>query len=237
MLERLRSLPTYLVLTAVASGACSGTNVSELAGPSLARCATGLGSPPSAFPAAGGRASIVVTAARECAWTATSDSSWLQVSPATGEGESAVTVVAVANSQHAARRGVVRINDQLVTVAQDAAPRPPDPEPPVPQPSPRPEPEPEPAARPSPTPSPSTPTPQPRPVPVPVPAPVPTPKPPAPAPSPAPKPAPTPVPTPRPPVDDDDDDDDDKDNKGKGGKDDKKDANKGKDGRDDGRRG
>lgn len=229
MRERLRNLPTYLVLTAVASGACAGTSVSELAGPSLARCATGLSSPPSAFPAAGGRASIVVTAARECAWTATSDSSWLQVSPATGEGESAVTVVAVANSQHAVRRGVVRINDQLVTVAQDAAP----------QPSPRPEPEPEPAVRPLPTPSPSpTPTPQPRPVPVPVPAPVPTPKPPAPAPSPAPKPAPTPVPTPRPPVDDDDDDDDDKDdNKGKGGKDDKEDANKGKDGRDDGRRG
>jgi hypothetical protein len=106
----------------LAAAACSGTNVSELSAPTAVRCQTGFAAPPSAFPASGGRINATVTAARECSWSAAADSSWLQLSPASGQGESEIILTAAANQQPTSRTAAVVVNDYRVTVRQDASP-------------------------------------------------------------------------------------------------------------------
>lgn len=112
---------TAFVLAFVAAG-CSGTAVTELSAPSVVRCQTGVASPPAAFPYGGGNASVLVSATRECAWNVAADTSWLRVTPASGQGEAEVTLVADPNPQPAARTATVAVNDHRVTIVQAAAP-------------------------------------------------------------------------------------------------------------------
>lgn len=100
---------------------CGSTSVSQVAGPDPVRCAVSLATAPT-MPAAGGRAELALTTERECGWTASSDATWLQVSPASGQGEMAVTVTAGANAQAAARTGGLTINGTRYTVTQAPAP-------------------------------------------------------------------------------------------------------------------
>jgi hypothetical protein len=71
-------------------------------------------------PAAGGTASIAVTASDGCAWTAASDVPWIAVSSgASGHGNGMVTV-AVSGNNGAARTGTVSVAGQTFTVTQSA---------------------------------------------------------------------------------------------------------------------
>ena len=102
---------------------CGGTSVkdfSQVAGPSDLRCQSSLNIPTIA--ASGGRISAVVQAARECAWTVRADESWLQVSPASGEGETSLTLTAAENPNPAQRSAALMLNGQRVQVTQEAAP-------------------------------------------------------------------------------------------------------------------
>jgi hypothetical protein len=120
---RLDSSRAYILAALViASGCAGGTTVTELTGPTGVRCQTGLVSSPSALPAGGGRVNVMVSAARECAWSASSDTSWLQVSPASGQGEQQLTLMAAENQQPSSRTASLVINDQRVTVTQEASP-------------------------------------------------------------------------------------------------------------------
>src|SRR5688500_8851321 len=54
---------------------CGGstTTITELSGPDAVRCQTEVSAAPSTIPAAGNRVTLTVLAARECAWTASSE--------------------------------------------------------------------------------------------------------------------------------------------------------------------
>jgi uncharacterized protein (TIGR03437 family) len=78
--------------------------------------------PTSASATAGGTTgSVTVTAPTGCAWTATSNVSWITVSPASGNGNGVVSYTVAASSGPLARTGTVTIAGQTFTVAQAAA--------------------------------------------------------------------------------------------------------------------
>ena len=102
--------------------ACGSTSVTELTGPAALHCQTNLGSSPPSVSSTGGRVNVTVAANRECSWTASSDSSWASVSPTSGQGDGSLTVTIAANGVPNARTAALSVNDQRLTVAQEAAP-------------------------------------------------------------------------------------------------------------------
>jgi hypothetical protein len=107
----------------------------------------------------GGRMAVDLQTLAGCAWTASSDASWLTItSGQSGNASGTVGLLAAANNgvQRIAR---VNVGGQNFTVTQDAAPpspAPPPPAPPPPAPAPPPPTPPPPAPPPSPPPSPPT---------------------------------------------------------------------------------
>jgi Viral BACON domain/Domain of unknown function (DUF5666) len=186
-----------VLMFSVTCAYCSAST-SETIGPTSTKCQTNVIGVPTSMSALGGQIEAMVRTSPECAWSATTNATWLQVQPASGQGEVAITLQVAENKLPNERIGAIHINGLDVMLAQAAfvpppppapAPVPPDPAPtPVPTPTPVP-PAPTPAPVP-PTPTPVPPTPSPTPVP---PTPSPTPVPPAPTPTPVP---PTPTPTP-----------------------------------------
>ena len=70
------------------------------------------------LPAAGGTGSIALTSGAGCAWTATSNASWIAIaSGASGSGTGTVTI-AVAATTGPSRSGTVTVAGQVVTVTQ-----------------------------------------------------------------------------------------------------------------------
>ena len=123
VLPRLSKRPVAILIAAVIAAGCGDTSVTEVAvAPTAVRCQTSVAAPPSAFPSGGGSVKVTVTAARECSWSLSSEASWIQVSPSSGQGESEATVTAAPNEQARSRNGTVVVNDQRVTVTQEAAP-------------------------------------------------------------------------------------------------------------------
>jgi hypothetical protein len=149
--------------------ACGGSTVSELSGPTAARCDTSLSGVPPVVGASGAQLQVNVVTSRDCVWNMSGGASWVQLSPRAGQGESTVTLVVAANGSTTSRVTSVTINERTVNIVQDAAPPPPpaDPDPaPTPNTSPAPSPSPVPGAEPSPVPGPS-PSPSPGPSPAP----------------------------------------------------------------------
>jgi hypothetical protein len=102
--------------------ACGGTSVTEITGPSTARCATSFGSSVPDVPASGGQVNVSVSAARECTWTVASESGWIGVSPTSGQGEATVTLSVNPNTTATPRTGAIVLNDARLVVAQEPAP-------------------------------------------------------------------------------------------------------------------
>jgi Domain of unknown function (DUF5666)/Viral BACON domain len=117
--QRLTGVVFWLAL--VAAG-CGGTEVSQSAGPTPVKCGTALSGMPGSFAASGARLNVMVSTPRECAWEATTDAGWLQVSPSRGQGEAPLTVIVSENTVAASRSGAVVVNDTRVNVTQQAAP-------------------------------------------------------------------------------------------------------------------
>jgi uncharacterized protein DUF5666/all-beta uncharacterized protein len=114
---------TVLALATAAAAACGSTNSNTVAGPSPAKCQlTATNSTPS-FKSPGGVGTINVVAARECAWSAAPQVSWLTLTPPTdGQGEATLKYTVQANSSGVPRRGSVNVGGQLVDVGQEGAP-------------------------------------------------------------------------------------------------------------------
>ena len=127
---------------------------------------------PTSMSALGGQIEAMVRTSPECAWSATTNATWLQVQPASGQGEVAITLQVAENKLPNERIGAIHVNGLDVMLAQAAF---------VPPPPPAPAPEP-----PDPAPTPSRPR---RPSP---PAPTPAPVPPAPTPDACRRPSPEP---------------------------------------------
>ena len=109
---------------ALLAASCGGstTTLTEISGPDIVRCATTVSSQPHTFPSGGSRVTVSVVAARECSWTANSDASWAQVSPASGQGETSITVTVAANPDARTRAGSIAINETRLSLSQEAAP-------------------------------------------------------------------------------------------------------------------
>ena len=109
-----------LALLALSLAGCSGTEVSELVGPEGVRCLTELTGVPTSVPGTASQATGVVATERECAWEAASSASWLTVSPATGQGETTLTLTIAANGTSSTRSATLIVNDARVTLTQAA---------------------------------------------------------------------------------------------------------------------
>jgi outer membrane biosynthesis protein TonB len=111
-------LATLLV---VLSAACGSTSVTQTTAPDSTRCQTALATVPT-IPAGGGKVEVGVITERECGWTASSNSSWIQISPTSGQGETAITLTGTANPQAIARNGNIAVNGSQFAIVQAAAP-------------------------------------------------------------------------------------------------------------------
>ena len=116
----IRSFLVGLCLCAAA--ACGSTTVSELSAPSNQRCASSVTGLPGSVTAGGGEFAASITTARECAWTVEADAPWVQITPHTGQGETAVAVVVAANPSGASRTASLTVNGAKVPVQQEGAP-------------------------------------------------------------------------------------------------------------------
>ena len=103
--------------------ACSNSaDVSTVAGPSIVRCGVSVTGGGSTVPAAGGTGTLAVTAARECAWSARSESAWISLSSTQGQGPATLTYSILPNPDGTSRRGNVVVDDQRVELSQEPAP-------------------------------------------------------------------------------------------------------------------
>ncbi|HEY7057194.1 MAG TPA: BACON domain-containing protein, partial [Vicinamibacterales bacterium] len=109
-----------LTIVASACGSSSTTSVTTTA-PTTTRCQATLSSSASSFDANGGTANVTVSVARECAWTATSQVPWIQITAgSSGQGDGTVTFKVAANADPVTRQGSLGVADQTTTIAQAA---------------------------------------------------------------------------------------------------------------------
>ncbi len=112
--------PALLILLCLAA-ACGSSSSTITAPSTITRCSVSVNGVNGSLPAGGGAATISVSAARECAWTASTEASWLSIrSGRSGQGDGAVEFAASPNPDPSARRGAVILNEQRVEVVQAA---------------------------------------------------------------------------------------------------------------------
>ncbi len=109
------------VVACLAAG-CGGNSVTTTEAPTPVKCATNLSGLPASVPATGTKVQATVSAARECSWSATTDATWLALSPDAGQGGAQVTVAIAANNAPTARSGAIVLNGARVTLNQEPAP-------------------------------------------------------------------------------------------------------------------
>lgn len=108
--------PLLLALGVVATSCDSSSPTKPSPGP----CTFTLSPSSLSLGPSGGPASVTVTAASHCTWTATSDRGWMSItSGASGTGNGAVNVSLTANSSEAARTGTLTIAGQAVSVVEE----------------------------------------------------------------------------------------------------------------------
>lgn len=110
------------LVAAVVAVACGSSSHTSTA-PTPVKCAVAVQASGATFPAAGGSGALNVTTNRECGWSVQSDAGWLTVGAvASGRGNGAVSFSVAANGDPAARAAHLRVEDQQIEIAQQAAP-------------------------------------------------------------------------------------------------------------------
>jgi hypothetical protein len=100
---------------------CGSTSTTSV-GPSPVKCEVSLGSP-TPLGVTGGTGTIVVSTQRECAWTATTDASWItRLTPQSGQGSGQIEFDASVNPVPSERQAEIVVNDSRVQVRQDFSP-------------------------------------------------------------------------------------------------------------------
>jgi hypothetical protein len=117
----LRTASTLIAAIGVSACGSSATTATATSPSSISRCAVTVNGD-GQVPAAGATKSFSVSAARECAWAASVEATWLAIKTgASGQGDGTVEVAASANPDPLVRRGAVVLNEQRVEVMQAAA--------------------------------------------------------------------------------------------------------------------
>jgi hypothetical protein len=102
---------------------CGGTSSTTSVAPSsITRCGVSVSGGASSIPAGGGSGTLTVTVDRECAWSARSESPWISLASAQGQGPATITFSVQPNPDASIRRGSVAVEQQKVEIAQEAAP-------------------------------------------------------------------------------------------------------------------
>ena len=103
------------------AAACSSTS-SVLSAPSPAKCTVATTPSSATVGADGGSGRANVTAARECAWTTSSEAAWVVITDGqSGQGDGSISFEVAANPSPVARTASIAVNDQRVALTQDAA--------------------------------------------------------------------------------------------------------------------
>ena len=122
----MRSLPRALTIALPSLCivvACTGTSEPQLSGPDVVRCGISM-TGPQQLPSNSSQATFAIDAPRECSWTAAANVSWIQLSPASGQGAATLVAAAADNPQSQARTAVVTVNDRTWSIVQAGAPAP-----------------------------------------------------------------------------------------------------------------
>ena len=109
------------VISMAAVTGCGNSAETNVAGPSITRCGLSVTGGSSAAPAAGGTGTLTVSVARECAWSARSESPWISLSSTEGQGPGSLGYSIQPNPNGRLRRGGIVVEDQRVTISQDPA--------------------------------------------------------------------------------------------------------------------
>ena len=105
----------------VTAAACGSSTSTSTAPSTIPRCSVTLGATDSTVPPEGGTGRIQVTSARECAWSAASEATWLSISgPNSGQGDGSIEYRVAANGDPVTRRGGIVLNNQRVDISQAA---------------------------------------------------------------------------------------------------------------------
>src|SRR5919197_1823386 len=110
------------VLSVFAIAACESASTS-VTGPSGNKCAITVKNNTSALPPSGGTGSITVSTSRDCAWSASTDASWIALGATKGQGSATVSYAAAVNPRGTPRRAGVVIAEQTLEIAQAAGRR------------------------------------------------------------------------------------------------------------------
>jgi hypothetical protein len=114
----LTTIGLFLALNGC-GGSSSTTNVAPS---SINRCGVSVSGGSSSIPAGGGSGTLTITVERECAWTARSESPWISLASAQGQGPANITFSVQPNPNASNRRGGVTVEQQRIEIAQEAAP-------------------------------------------------------------------------------------------------------------------
>lgn len=124
MCKRFICASSAVVLWSLFAIACSKTETSVTSPTSVAgRCDLSASNSPTSFTSSGGSGTVSVTTARDCAWTAGTESPWIAITGArTGQGDAAISYTVSPNQVPSPRTGAITIGTQTVTLSQAAAP-------------------------------------------------------------------------------------------------------------------
>jgi all-beta uncharacterized protein/uncharacterized protein DUF5666 len=86
------------------------------------KCQVQVGSPTTAFTADGGQGTLSVTTTRDCAWSVTTNASWVSLTNTSGQGEASVPYTVAANPVPASRAAEITVSDATLQLNQAAAP-------------------------------------------------------------------------------------------------------------------
>ena len=115
-------LPFIAVAASIASIGCGSTSSSTSVAPSPQRCAVTATPSPASFPASGGTGNLVVSSARECSWSVSSQAAWISLAPPTdGQGDGSVRYTVAANPAAIARRGTLALGSESKDITQEPA--------------------------------------------------------------------------------------------------------------------
>ncbi len=120
--DRGAALPVAILLAGLLIWGCGSSATTTITSPAtVSKCGVSVTAPDAAVPARGGAGTVTVTTARECAWTASSESGWISIKAgASGQGDGTVQFEAVANPDPVIRRGGILANNQRAEVMQAA---------------------------------------------------------------------------------------------------------------------
>ena len=113
----------FLVFFTLWCAACGGsTAVTEVVGPSDARCQISLTAQLSSIPPDGSELTVQIESARECSWEARTEADWAQLSMTAGQGPATLAVTVASNPRALTRSTSIVVNNQRLALSQEARP-------------------------------------------------------------------------------------------------------------------